>query len=423
MIKSKLLFVLAAALLAASCTPPPPAPAVVPQAGDRFLVDPRTGWETTLTPALEKRFEAAWRFVLAGNETEARRRLAEIAIRNPGFAPVDLASAAIDIQAGRLDVASATVANTLLHHPGYVAAQIYEAEIAFRQQNTRGAYDLYRELSAQPNAPPTVVERVRQLQETLFNELYVAAQTAAPAESVRLLREALAFNPSAVEPRILLAQKLVEQHQFEEARKEIDPVLTVAADRPETQAILAEVEVGRGRYQEAIVRYDRLAKRTKDPRYERRVQELKRDWQAANMPVHVRTAMDSVGVTRAELATLLYWTVPAIRFAQNVGAPTIAVDIEEVAGREEIIRAIALGLFDVDPVTRRVSPARVVTAARLSSFLSRVLTQRGAACARGAGDRVLAACNVPDPLATYPPEASVTGRDAVAALEQVAKQL
>jgi hypothetical protein len=119
---------------------------------------------------------------------------------------------------------------------------------------------------------------------------------------------------------------------------------------------------------------------------------------------------------------LLYWTVPAVRFAQNVGAPTIAVDIEDGGGRDEMIRAIAMGLFDVDPVTRRVMPQRVVTASRLSSFLARVLTQRGAVCSRGAGDHVLAACSVPDPLATYAPEASVTGHDAVAALEQLAKQ-
>lgn len=423
MIKSNVLFVLVVALLAASCTPTAPAPAVTPRGDDRYLVDPRIGWGTPIPPALEKRFNAAWRFVMAGNETEARRRLSEIAGRDPGFAPAELAAAVLDIQAGRLDAALATVTSTLARHPGFLAAQIYEAELALRMKNTRVAYDLYRELSGQPNAPASVRERLTQLQESLFNELSIAAQSATPAESVRLLREALVFNPSAVEPRILLAQRLVEQGQFEEARREIDPVLTIAADRPETQAILAEVEVGRGRYQEAILRYDRLAKQTKNPLYERRLEEIKRDWRAANLPPHVRMAMNSAAVTRAELATLLYWTVPAVRFAQNVGAPTIAVDIEEIAGRDEIIRAIALGFFDVDPVTRRVTPQRVVTASRLSSFLSRVLTRRGAACAQGAGAAVLAACSIPDPLATHEPDAPVSGRVVVAALEQIARKL
>ena len=71
------------------------------------------------------------------------------------------------------------------------------------------------------------------------------------------------------------------------------------------------------------------------------------------MPAHYRAAADSLAVTRSDFAVLLYWTVPSVRFAQNLGTPQIAVDIEDVAGREEIIRALALGLYDVDPVTRR----------------------------------------------------------------------
>jgi hypothetical protein len=188
--------------------------------------------------------------------------------------------------------------------------------------------------------------------------------------------------------------------------------------------MLAEIEVGRGRYQEAIVRLDRLARRTKDPRYERRLEEIKQEWSAANMPPHFRTALESTALTRAELATLLYWTVPSIRFAQNLGAPPIAVDIEEVEGRDEMIRAIALGLYDVDPVTRRVGPFRQISAGRLSALLARVLMLRAATCARGlTSDRVLAACGVTDPLATYPTDALVTGRDAQKALDQIRSKL
>jgi tetratricopeptide (TPR) repeat protein len=267
-------------------------------------------------------------------------------------------------------------------------------------------------------------ERVEQLREMVFNELYAAAQSASDPEAARLLREALSINAGATEARILLARKLLAQKNYDEARKELDPLLNTIADRAEIQEMLAEIEVGRGRYQEAIVRYDRLARRTKDPRYAQRLEDIKQEWSAANMPEHFRTALDSVALTRAELATLLYWTVPAIRFAQNLSTPPIAVDIEEVQGREEMIRAIALGLYDVDPVTRRVSPFRQVTAGRLSALLARVLSSRGAACARGlANDKVLAACEVTDPLATYSADTTVTGKDAQKMLEQLAKKL
>ncbi len=410
-------YLLAAALVLAACTATaPPPPVVAPQGEDRYLIDPRTGFTAPLPPAAAQKLENAWRYALAGNETEAQRNLAELRTRAPGLEPATLIEAFLAIRGARYEDARRLLAGV---DPEGLVARVYQAEIAYRENETRIAYDLYRQLAALPEAPTAARERLTELEGLLFNELYASAQAAAPADAVRLLREALAFNAGAIEPRIMLSQKLVEQRQFDEARRELEPLLNSAPDRPEVQEILAEVDIGRGRYQEAIVRYDRLAKRTKEPRYAQRLEQIKNEWSAANMPAHYRTAADSLAVTRSDFAVLLYWTVPSVRFARNLGSPQIAVDIEDVAGREEIIRALAMGLYDVDPVTRRVSPYRTLTASRVSSLLARVLVLRGAACARGG----LAACGVKDPLATYAPDAAVTGADLRAALEQVAKQL
>jgi len=421
LIRTKTLLLLATTVIvAASCTPAAvPPPQVTPEATDRYLIDPRTGYAETIPPPLAQRFESAWRYALAGNEAEAERRLGEILATNPGFVPARLAQAAMAIRASRF-----SDARTALSGIDTLAARVYTAEIAYREGDTRQAFDLYRAIAADPNAPESAAERVSELQGRLFNEVFAAAQTATDAEAVRLLREALTLNAGATEPRVLLAQKLVAQKQYDEARRELDPLLNTIPDRAEVQEVLAEVDAGRGRYQEAIVRYERLARRSSDPRHTRRLEEIKQEWSAANMPSHFRTALDSTSLTRADLATLLYWTVPSIRFAQNLGTPPIAIDVEGVAGREEVIRAMAIGLFEVDPVTRRVSPSRQVTAARLSTHLARVLTLRGAACARGlAADRVLAACGVTDPLAGHVPEDPVTGREAMTAIQQVAKAL
>jgi hypothetical protein len=402
-------------LILASCTPAvTPPPAVTPQGEDRYLIDPRTG-SPAADPQTEQKLDAAWRFALAGNEGEARRLLDEIRKKNPGYAPASLVDAAIDIRANRFDAARAIVKKY-----DTLAARVYEAEIAFRENDTRRALELYRALQV-----PTAAERIAQLENTLYEQLFAAAQAAPDAQAIPLLREALMFKPTAVEPRIQLARRLVLHRGFDEARRELDPLLNSAElDRPEVQELLAEIDIGRGRYQEAIVRYDRLARRTKEPRYQHRLDEIKSEWSMANMPAHYRQALESPAITRADLAVLLYWTVPSIRFARNLGTPPIAVDIEDVAGRDEMIRAIAIGLFDVDPVTRRVSPSRTVTADRLSRHLARVLQVRGAACARGVtSDKILSSCGVTDPLATWPADASVSGRDAKALLDQVAKQL
>ena len=425
MTRSAILLFASAALLAACADTAVPPPAIVPQAEDRHLIDPRAGFGP-IAPDVERRFETIWRHALAGDDAEARRRIAELRRRNPDFPPATLVEAFLDIRAGRLDVARATVESVLRTHPDYLAARVYQAEIAFRANETRLAHQLYRDLAARPDAPPSARERLAELQARLFGDLFEAAKVAPDdAEAIRLLREALTFDPSSHDARILLARKLVAQRGFDEARRELEPLLaTAAVDNPEVQELLAEIDVGRGRYQEAIVRYDRLTRRTRDPRHAQRLAEIKEEWSLANMPAHYREALDSTAVTRADFAVLLYWTVPSVRFAQNLGSPPIAIDIADVAGRDEIVRAMALGLYDIDPVTRRVSPFRQVTADRLSRHLARILTLRGAACARGmAADEVLAACRIPDPLATHPPDATITGREAQRLLAEVAKAL
>ena len=403
-----------------ACTPPAaPPPAVTPQGEDRYLIDPRTG-SPAADPQTDRKFETAWRSVLSGNETEARKLLGEIRKKNPGYVPLALAEAAIDIRAGRLASARAVVEKY-----DTIAARVYEAEIALRENDMRRAYDLYRAIAAQPGAPATASERAAQLENTLYQQLFAAAQATQGAEGIVLLREALAFRPAAIEPRILLAQRLVAQRSFDEARRELEPLLSTGeVDRAEVQEMLAEIDIGRRRYQEAIVRYDRLARRTKDPRYQQRLDQIKEEWSMQNMPAHYRQALESPAVTRADLAVLLYWTVPSIRFARNLGTPPIAVDLEDVPGRDEMVRAITLGIFDVDPVTRRVGPFRPVSAERLQRHLIRVLQLRGAPCARGAtADQVLIACSVTDPLTKWPTDAAVNGRDAEKLLEQVAKAL
>src|SRR5207244_6318343 len=117
----------------------------------------------------------------------------------------------------------------------------------------------------------------------------------------------------ATTTRIQLAQKLVATRDFDEARKTLGPILgTGDADRTEVQAALAEIEIGHGRYQEAIVRYERLAHR--DPRFTARLDQLKAEYANANMPLQYQRAVETESISRADLAVLMYWKIVSIRF-------------------------------------------------------------------------------------------------------------
>lgn len=429
-----MVFLLAAAWVAASCAPAAaPPPAVTPNGDDRYLLDPRTTFADAVKPELDRRFDAAWHYSLAGNDVEAQRRLNEILLKNPNYFPAHLALAAIEIRGGQFDAAAERIDRVkALAGDHYLPPFVYEAEIAIRSKDTRRALELYRALAQRERAPATAAERVAQLEAALFNELLATAKGAGDAEAIALLREALAIERNATDARVLLVQKLIAQKQYDEARRELDPLINTDPGRNEVQESLAEIDLGRGRFEDAVKRYERLSARTRDPRYAQRLEQIKTEWSSMNLPAYVHAAAQAESLTRADLAVLLYWTVPSIRFAQNLGTPPIAIDIADVAGRDEMIRAIALGLFEVDAVTRRVGPARAINASRLTVLSARVLTLRGAQCARqvpyerdevARAQKILAACGVSDPSAGMPPDAPATGAMARTALEQIAKVL
>lgn len=413
------------AALASACTPTPPA--VAPESAERHLIDPRIGYDKPAPPKLERQVDTAWRYFLAGDFATARQQLDGIRKREPAYLPAALAEAAIDVREGKLDRARATVEHAEERVKGYTAARVYEAEIAVAEHRPRRAYEIYRDIAAQPNAPSSFAARIGDLQKILFDQAYHDALSAPPAEAIRLLREALQFEPGATATRILLVQKLLAQKQYDEARHELDPILNTGdLDRADVQEALAEIDAGHRRFQEAIVRYERLSKRNPDPHYSARLDELKEQFASENMPPQYIRALESDSITRSDFAVLLYWKVSSVRFAQNLGTPPIATDIADVPGREELIRAITIGVLNVDPVTRRVGPNATVSAGSLTRLAARVLAARGASCAHGvAGDpaRALAACGIPDPSAQTSPESPVDGRTASMMLGRIDRAL
>jgi Tfp pilus assembly protein PilF len=412
--------VLAIAVLT-GCASSAPAPLATPTGDDRYLVDPRVGFNQLIDERTENRFNDAWAHFLAGQTEDARRRFSDIVARNPDYLPALLASAAIELRQGRRTQALDIVRRVQDRRPDYLAARVYEAEIAIADGDERAALELYRQIALAPNAPATAAERVRFLERTLFDELMTAARATEDAAAIPLLRDALTLNAGAAEARLLLSQRLIAERDFEEARRVIDPIVSSGdADRPEVQELLAEIDVGLGRYQEAIVRYDRLARRSREDRHAQRLEQIKEQWRLQNMPPHYQAAVESPAINRGDFAVLMYWQVAPVRFAQGLATPPIAIDIADVPGREEIIRAIAVGLYDVDPVTRRVFPSRTITAASLSRLATRLLTSRGAPCARGlSSEQVLQACGVTDPMLTLPADEPIPGRTAAAVLDQI----
>lgn len=403
-----------AALRCATAAPPsgPAAIGAEARGDDRYLIDPRIGFDNPAPPKVETRFESAWRAFQAGDNSGARMVFDQIRKAHPEYLPATLGIAAIDIRDGHFDRAALAVERAETKVSSYTAAEVYTAEIAARQNQLKHAYELYSQLATQIAVPDVVKDRYADIRERYFEELSANARAATGPDANRLLREALTINPSARDLRMQLVRNLLAEKDWDDARTTLDPLVNTEADKSDVQEALAEIEVGHGEYEQAIQRYERLSKRDREPRYATRLNELKQRWNEENMPPQFRKALEDEVATRADLAVLLYWKLASIRFAQNVGTPPIAIDVENATGREELVRAIALGILQVDPVTRRVSPNAPVTALALTRYAARVLVSRGASCARGSSDAhsTLAACNVSDVATTMAADEPVSGR-------------
>jgi tetratricopeptide (TPR) repeat protein len=409
-------------LITACSTAPAPPPAAAPQGEARYLIDPRVGWQAA-DPSIDRRFDAAWKLILASDYDNARKILGELP---PTYIPATLAQAAIDLRQGRAEAARAIADRVASRNPNYIAAAVVQAEVDVAENQIQSAYERYRTIAGRPDAPPTVSQRMAELQTRLFAQLYNAALTASDVEAIQLLRQALLVDPAASAARVLLVKKLIGQRNFDEARRELDPLLSSsAADRPDVQEAIAEIDVGTGQYQDAIARYERLARSDPGSRYARRLEEVKEQFAAANMPPQFLRALEAESITRGDLAVLMYWKISSVRFAQDLAAPPIATDIGDVPSRDEIIRLIALGIYQVDPVTRQVNPYAPVNASSLARAAARTLAVRGASCARTApsdAEAILAACRVSDPVPTGA-DVLVSGRMASAMMEQVDRAL
>jgi len=427
--RTNLLFLAAlmlAALRCATTAPPSTAPPSLEARGDdRYLIDPRIGFDRPAPAKVETRYEAAWRAFEAGDNAHARMMFDQIRKAFPEYLPATLGIAAIDIRDGRFDRASQAIERAEGKVSSYTAAEVYAAEIAARQNQLKRAYDLYSQLATQVTVPDVIKDRYADIRERYFEELSQNARAATGPDANRLLSEALSINPGARDLRMQLVRNLLAQKNWAEARMTLDPLVNSEADKSDVQESLAEIEVGQGQYERAIERYERLAKRDREPRYANRLNELKQRWTEENMPAQFRKAIEAEVATRADLAVLLYWKIASIRFAQNVGTPPIAIDVENATGREEIVRAIALGILQVDPVTRRVGPNAPVTATALTRYAARVLAARGAGCARGLGEAhmILSACKVSDATTTLPPDDPVSGRVVSDVIDEIDRAL
>jgi hypothetical protein len=430
---------------------PPQEPAPRPQAQpfapqeQAYLVDPLTGYPREMDAGRQERLRSAWRALITASDRDgAVETAAELLEEDPSFAPAQVLAAQVEIgdigEEGQGNPANAAnVVARLLplldEMPQYVAGQLVLGRAAELTGDIPLAYSAFREIAARNQR---AFQRVGELHpravEIVSNRLREAVRQNRLDEAETHLALLHKWAPDEV-GTLEGARDLAVARG--DRRAELVAIQGLSARRPDDRALVehrAELELAVGDPGAGLQIIQTLvAEHPKDPSLQEKLAAAKFRWRVSLLPKDVQDVAARTDLSRADLAVLLYWLIPSVRYARpSVGR--IATDILDHPHQEEIVRVVNLGLMDVDSTLHRFSPGGPARRSTALRSLVLVLARSGATvpCLGGAGKgypSISAVCDAAAGCGLIPPEdecrpsSSLSGGEAVELIRRTLKLL
>lgn len=352
-------------LLSASCATAPRAAAL----RDRFPLDPREG----LAGPFPADVEAGWQALLSGDAHRARAQFLRAEEQEPR-------------QAGRIGLIEALVAEASLPEAlaacgktlagGEPTAPLLVAcgEARARSGQAFSAWELYRQAEARAGGRPGLQARAAELRTQARDELRRRAQEALGSKDWPAARQAAAraieIDPGSARARETAGDVERDAGESAGALARYRQALDLAPRDRTLREKVARLALELSDYATAIPVLDALA--AEDPGFEARAEDARLAFRVANWPAAQRTAARAARLTRGEAARLVWWMVPEVRGAK-VTVGVIASDVVGRPDRQEVTRAVSLGLLEVDRETHSARPNAILTFSAAARLYLRLL--------------------------------------------------
>lgn len=386
------------------------------------------GYPLAAPAELEERARRAHAALKGAGDLEAAvAEMEAVSAEDPGFHPAPVVLAQIAFLQGELAQAFDLLSPVADELPEYLACQVLQGRVAEELEDLPLAFHAYRRASGgssaarekaaelEPRVIGITLDRIVDLidrgrLEEADEELAALEEWAGDRIPVIEARRTLAFAEGDVEREIETLERLVAE----------------GVDEVELPERLADLYLISGDIRTAIETLEDLAARDPDDEESSdKLEHAKFLWRLQLQPPHVQEVASKSVLSRADLATLLYWLVPSVRYAE-VADPPIATDILDHPRREEILPVIFLELVPVDETLHRFSPERAATRSlALASLLGLLgLSPSEFSCLDPAEAKALAGSQslvcrkaahcrlIPEP-ADCLPEARISGPDAL----------
>lgn len=411
---------------------PPPKRSDAGQATGAFAFrDPRTGAPASpaLTPKEERRLASGLAALDSGNPAAAEK-----SFRNGGNGgdvepptALRLALAYVALHRDDRETARQELQALLSSHPDYTAALEANADLDALEGSLREAASGYRKALSRLPGDRRLESRLAEVRGKLVAERRAEAEKALASGELetarRLALSLLDLEPSSPAGYQILARAAEGNGKLEDAYSWAVRARAIDASDPAWTEVVANLAAQTHRWADAIALYDQLAAR--DATFREKADEARVEFRLQNLPELSQKAVLSPRVTRAQFAVLLSAFVPEVRDSPVPPLAEIAVDAVDRADRAQLLRAVALGFFDISRDSHRIGAEAFVHRSEMPALLKRLhavvaagsLRVRTPACLKGENPAALSDCGIL-------PEGNsknVTGRETVVALERTAR--
>jgi tetratricopeptide (TPR) repeat protein len=362
------------AVTLARCASAPPAAA--PRAA--FPLDPTL----ELAGPFEESVARGWRALSAGDPRTALRAFGE----TPG-GPSARAAAVGEVEAlVALDRADDALARCdALLSGGEPTTPLLTAcgEANARAKRPAPAYELYARAASRSPKIASVAARAAELRDGAAAGMLDEAEAHAAAgrrdEARRDTTRALALAPRSAALLVRVGDVACALGEREEALGSYREALEAGGLDPDTRARIGSVALESGDPGLAVSIFEGLA--AEDARFRDRAAEARLEFRIANWPDAERSAARARRLTRANAASLVWWMFPEVREAR-VTSSVVATDLLERRDSRAMMRAVSLGLLEVDPETHRARPDAPLTRPAAARLLVRLAGSLGSPRAR-----------------------------------------
>ncbi len=359
-----LLFLLLAWLVTVSCAS---ASSVLRR--DRFPLDPRE----ELTGPFPEGVERGWAALRKGDVRRAAEAFASARSGAPAAA-ADIGWIEALVLSGRGEEASSACEDLLAEGEPTLSLLVACGEAWARAGDAPRGYALYRQALARTASRPGIEQRAEELRlgsrEVLLSRSEARAKEKDWEEARREILRAIEVAPESAGVRAAAGDIESAAGDREMALRRYREALEIESKDPSLLEKAGELGLELKEYALAVSVFDELAK--SDERFRPRAAEARMAFRVANWPAPEREAAQSVRLTRAGAAELVWWMFSEVREAR-VAASVIASDAVSRRDSRAVTRALSLGLLEVDRETHRANPDAPLTLSAASRLLLRLL--------------------------------------------------